>query len=173
MSHKLSHRIVFFSWIINKTLQELDMDVWLNKECDPIIKTNLALLGKSWAGAILSILRINKQFIQNLRYCFVYLWDLYEDSWTMDVTYGSMLPEIRKRYIKRVRSMRLRGTVRDQRCWIRKQLWTWMKDSRRKPQNGTEVPWKLKNALVRSISYSKGVMKRWSLLIWLASFGTH
>ncbi|EPB80480.1 acyl CoA binding protein [Ancylostoma ceylanicum] len=33
--------------MFDQIAEELDMDVWLNQECDPIIKTNLALLGKS------------------------------------------------------------------------------------------------------------------------------
>lgn len=33
--------------MFDKIAEELDMDLWLNKECDPCIKTNLALLGKS------------------------------------------------------------------------------------------------------------------------------
>ncbi|KJH47102.1 acyl CoA binding protein [Dictyocaulus viviparus] len=32
--------------MFEKIESELDMDLWLNKQCDPIIKTNLALLGK-------------------------------------------------------------------------------------------------------------------------------
>ncbi|CAJ0609090.1 unnamed protein product [Cylicocyclus nassatus] len=33
--------------MFDKIENEIDMDTWLNKECDPIIKTNLALLGKA------------------------------------------------------------------------------------------------------------------------------